>query len=72
MVTTWVRDLVVKALGVVQSRKFWALLLAVVTARLSQVDGTLTSAQFVLAVTSAVVAYIFGVALEDGLARHNQ
>ena len=69
---TWIREFLIKVLGILQSRKFWALAVAIAVAGQQFSAGNLPADQFVLAVVTAVVAYIFGTALEDGLARHGQ
>ncbi len=50
---------------ILKSRKFWALVLAVVTAAGLLATGEVTGWQFLQAVIAAVAAYSTGVAIED-------
>lgn len=57
-----------KLLGVLKSRKFWAALVAVIFAVIKGVNPDFPiSEEMVLGIVLPLVAYILGVALEDGL-----
>lgn len=54
-----------KLLALLKSRKFWALVLAVVTAASLTATGQIGAWEFVQAVVAALAAYSTGVAIED-------
>jgi len=56
-----------KLIQLIKSRKFWAAIVAIVVALFGERAG-MSEAAMVEAV-AAIVAYILGVALEDGLSR---
>lgn len=54
-----------KVLNLLKSRKFWALILAIVTAASLLSTGQITAWEFLQAAIAALAAYSTGVAIED-------
>ena len=54
-----------KILALLKSRKFWALVIAIVTAASLLATGQVTTWEFLQALIAALAAYSTGVAIED-------
>lgn len=58
-----------KVLSLFKSRKFWVLVIAIVTGASLFSTGQITSWEFIQALVAALAAYSTGVAIEDAGAR---
>lgn len=68
-VKQYLLELAGKALGLLKSRKFWALVAAVVVIAQGVALGEITHWQAAQALIAALMAYTGATALEDGLSR---